>query len=178
MIEFMSLHSSGMFFGAAQKEGKTGKKVMTLKVKIVMFAFYNVIVITFASATGQWLAALYFVISLGQQGDLLPLYRRRTTAGSGGRWHRYAIVIHMPRDFRCAVSCQLVSLSTRGHIGQTFRAKRPLHGYTANSHGLGHDLFFADDAVRTHDLSQVGEGLPRGTFHRQRRSRCVDPRPV
>lgn len=67
MIEFMSLHSSGMFFGAAQKEGKTGKKVMTLKVKIVMFAFYNVIVITFASATGQWLAALYFVISLASK---------------------------------------------------------------------------------------------------------------
>jgi len=64
MIEFMSLHSSGMFFGAAQKAKKTGKKFMTIKVKIAMFAFYNIFVIAFASATGQWLAALYFVVSL------------------------------------------------------------------------------------------------------------------
>jgi hypothetical protein len=67
VIEFMSLHSSGMFFGATQQEEKTGKKVMTIKVKIAMFAFYNVFVIAFASATGQWLGALYFVISLASK---------------------------------------------------------------------------------------------------------------
>lgn len=67
MIEFMSLHSSGMFFGAAQEEGKTGRKVMSLKAKIGMFAFYNIFVIAFASMTGQWLAALYFAISLGSK---------------------------------------------------------------------------------------------------------------
>lgn len=67
MIEFMSLHSSAMFFGTAHKEQKTGKKVMTLKVKIAMFAFYNVLVIVFASAAGQWLAALYFFISLASK---------------------------------------------------------------------------------------------------------------
>ena len=67
MIEFMSLHSSGMFFGAAQEAEKTGKKIMTLKAKIGLFAFYNVFVITFASITGQWLAAVYFVISLASK---------------------------------------------------------------------------------------------------------------
>jgi len=67
VIEFMSLHSSGMFFGAAQQAKKTGKKVMTTKVKIAMFAFYNVFVIVFASATGQWLGALYFFVSLASK---------------------------------------------------------------------------------------------------------------
>ena len=64
MIEFMSLHSSGMFFGAAHQSGKTDNKVMTLKLKIVLFAFYSLFVIVFASATRQWLAALYFLMSL------------------------------------------------------------------------------------------------------------------
>jgi membrane protease YdiL (CAAX protease family) len=40
---------------------------MTLKAKIAMFAFYNVFVITFASMTGQWLAALYFFVSLASK---------------------------------------------------------------------------------------------------------------
>ena len=67
MIEFMSLHSSGMFFGAAQEVGKPVNKVMTLKVKITMFVFYNIFVVVFASFTGQWLAALYFAVSLASK---------------------------------------------------------------------------------------------------------------
>ena len=65
MIEFMTLHSSGMFFGAASQVEKPGKKFMTVRVKIAMFVFYNLIVLAFASFTGQWLAALYFAVSLG-----------------------------------------------------------------------------------------------------------------
>jgi hypothetical protein len=64
MVEFMSLHSSGMFFGAAQKKQKRGRSVMSPGVKITMFAFYSLSVIVFASFTGQWLIALYFVVSL------------------------------------------------------------------------------------------------------------------
>lgn len=65
MIEFMTLHSSGMLFGSAQQERRTGKRVMTTRVKVAMFAFYNLMVLAFASFTGQWLAALYFAVSLG-----------------------------------------------------------------------------------------------------------------
>jgi|GEM_PF-5661515 len=68
IIEFMSLHPSGMFFGAAQKK-KTGKKVMTIK--IAMFAFYNLVVIAFASATGQW----KLVYSPASRIELIPLVR-------------------------------------------------------------------------------------------------------
>ena len=64
MVEFMSLHSSGMFFGAAQNRQNTGKVIMTPRVKIAMLAFYSLFVIVFASFTGQWLIALYFVVSL------------------------------------------------------------------------------------------------------------------
>ena len=64
MVEFMSLHSSGMFFGAAQKKQKTGKIVMTPRVKMALVAFYGLFVTVFASFTGQWLIALYFVVSL------------------------------------------------------------------------------------------------------------------
>lgn len=67
LLEFMSLHSSGMFFGAAQERRKTRKKWMTLKVKVFMFIFYNIFVVTFASVTGQWLAAVYFFVSLASK---------------------------------------------------------------------------------------------------------------
>jgi hypothetical protein len=64
VIEFMSLHSSGMFLGAVQQEGKTGKTALSTRGKIVLFAFYNIMVVAFAAGTGQWIAALYFFISL------------------------------------------------------------------------------------------------------------------
>jgi len=64
MIEFMSLHSSGMLFGAAREARQNGKRVMPLKAKITLFIFYNIMVAGIAAATGQWLAALYFFASL------------------------------------------------------------------------------------------------------------------
>jgi len=64
MIEFMSLHSSGMFFGAAQKQ-QAGSKVMTLKLKLTLFVFYGMFIVVFAAMTGQWLGAVYFLVSLG-----------------------------------------------------------------------------------------------------------------
>ena len=67
VIEFMSLHSSGMFFGPAQQAKKTGKKVMTTKVKSALLVFYIMFVYAFASATEHWLAALYFVVSLASK---------------------------------------------------------------------------------------------------------------
>jgi hypothetical protein len=60
----MSLHSSGMFLGAAQEAAKKGKKVLTLKATIGLFAFYNIVVITSRRNTGQWPAALYFFMIL------------------------------------------------------------------------------------------------------------------
>lgn len=64
MIEFMTLHSSGMFFGASQQAKQKGRKIFGLREKIGLFAFYNLFVIGFAHFTGQWLAAAYFVVSL------------------------------------------------------------------------------------------------------------------
>jgi len=67
MIEFMTLHSSGMLFGSAQKAKETGKRRFGLKEKIGLFVFYNMFVIVFAAQTGQWLAAVYFAVSLASK---------------------------------------------------------------------------------------------------------------
>ena len=63
VLEFMTLHSSGMFFGSQQKtDGKSPLK--TVKAKIAMISFYSLFIVTFAAMTKQWLAAVYFVVSL------------------------------------------------------------------------------------------------------------------
>ena len=67
VIEFMTLHSSGMFFGSAQKAKQTGKRQFGLREKIGLFVFYNLFVVVFAAQTGQWLAAVYFAVSLGSK---------------------------------------------------------------------------------------------------------------
>jgi len=67
MIEFMTLHSSGMLFGSAQKAQKEGKRRFGLKEKIGLFVFYNLFVVVFAAQTGQWLAAVYFAVSLASK---------------------------------------------------------------------------------------------------------------
>jgi len=85
MIEFMSLHSSGMFFGAAHDQ-KGGKSVMTLRLKITLMAFYGMFIVVFAAITGQWLTALYFVVSLGSKATYsrsIDVEKRLTPVAAG-----------------------------------------------------------------------------------------------
>jgi hypothetical protein len=67
VIEFMSLHSSGMFFGAAQEAEKKGVPALNTKTKIILVSFYCITVIAFAAETQQWLPVVYFVISLASK---------------------------------------------------------------------------------------------------------------
>ena len=64
VVEFMSLHSSGMFLGASQQEKNNGKTAIPFKGKILLMAFYTIMVVAFSAGTGQWMPALYFFISL------------------------------------------------------------------------------------------------------------------
>lgn len=64
VIEFMSLHSSGMFLGAVREKMPSGKLAFSTKGKILLMAFYMIMVGAFAAGTGQWMPALYFFISL------------------------------------------------------------------------------------------------------------------
>ena len=38
---------------------------MTLKLKLTLFVFYGMFIVVFAAMTGQWLGAVYFLVSLG-----------------------------------------------------------------------------------------------------------------
>lgn len=64
VVEFMSLHSSGMFLGAARQKEISGKIAIPFKGKILLMAFYTLMVVAFSVGTGQWMPALYFFISL------------------------------------------------------------------------------------------------------------------
>jgi hypothetical protein len=64
VIEFMSLHSSGMMLGSAQRTEKSGKTAFSTRGRIVLVGFYTLMVGAFAAGTGQWMPAVYFVISL------------------------------------------------------------------------------------------------------------------
>ncbi len=95
VIEFLSLHSSGMLFGAASRAARpatrsheaagdavgawaasparTGGRVagrlhgalsVSARTRAALVAFYLVMVVGFAAATGQWIAAAYFAVSV------------------------------------------------------------------------------------------------------------------
>lgn len=64
MIEFMSLHSSGMLFGTVRNKKDAGNVFTSLKVKAGLITLYSVLIAGFAAATHQWLAAVYFIVSL------------------------------------------------------------------------------------------------------------------
>lgn len=64
LIEFMSLHSSGMMMGVTPKAGKGGRFLSSTGGRILLTAFYTLMVGVFAAITGQWMPALYFFVSL------------------------------------------------------------------------------------------------------------------
>lgn len=76
LIEFLSVHSSGMAFGVRKREGKGGSRQFVLRVKgpgggilqrnpkFTLIGLYSTFVVTFALIFQNWFLPLYFFVSL------------------------------------------------------------------------------------------------------------------